>query len=132
MPQLDKVTFYSQIFWLLIIFFSLHFVFLKTVLPKIASSLKYRNYIISSYTKVQQETFLERNKLINIQKDVFLIPTNKFLLYFSNSELDILMLANVTSSNFQNFLYVVNNSGVNTVFEKHWLNFSCRNELKII
>lgn len=111
-------------------FFSLHFVFLKTVLPKIAASLKYRNYLISSYTKVQHETSLERNKLLSVQKDVFLVPTNKILVYFANSELDILLLSNVTSSTFQNALYGSNYS--TSIFEKHWLNFSCRNELKTI
>jgi len=42
MPQFDKITFFTQIFWLTIIFFGFYFFTLKVFLPKIATVLKTR------------------------------------------------------------------------------------------
>jgi F-type H+-transporting ATPase subunit b len=42
MPQLDRVTFVSQIFWCLLTFSSLYFILLKKTLPQIAKVLKLR------------------------------------------------------------------------------------------
>ena len=43
MPQFDKITFFNQIFWLILIFSSFYFILLKNFLPKIGSVLKARN-----------------------------------------------------------------------------------------
>jgi len=43
MPQFDKITFFNQIFWLILIFSSFYFILLKNYLPKIGSVLKARN-----------------------------------------------------------------------------------------
>jgi hypothetical protein len=43
MPQFDKITFFNQIFWLILIFSSFYFILLKKYLPKIGSVLKARN-----------------------------------------------------------------------------------------
>ena len=42
MPQFDKITFFTQIFWLFFFFLGFYLVFLKTFLPKLASVLKVR------------------------------------------------------------------------------------------
>jgi hypothetical protein len=42
MPQFDKITFFTQIFWLSVIFFGFYFLMLQVFLPKIASVLKIR------------------------------------------------------------------------------------------
>ena len=49
MPQFDKITFFNQIFWLILIFSSFYFILLKNFLPKIGSVLKARN---KNYLKV--------------------------------------------------------------------------------
>ena len=42
MPQFDKITFFNQIFYFTIIFFSFYLLVLKILLPKIAFILKAR------------------------------------------------------------------------------------------
>jgi hypothetical protein len=42
MPQFDKITFFTQIFWLTLIFFGFYFYILQGFLPKLASVLKSR------------------------------------------------------------------------------------------
>nr|AGH24284.1 ATP synthase F0 subunit 8 [Reclinomonas americana ATCC 50633] len=42
MPQLDKVTFFSQYFWLLIFFLTFYFFVLKIVLPTVVTIFKLR------------------------------------------------------------------------------------------
>jgi len=49
MPQLDKVTFFTQISWLLVVFFSLYVILLKFVLPKLALILKLRQRKIAKF-----------------------------------------------------------------------------------
>lgn len=49
MPQFDKVTFFNQIFWVTLVFFTFYFVLLKQVLPALFLSLKTRKKAIKSY-----------------------------------------------------------------------------------
>lgn len=42
MPQLDMITFFSQIFWLTVTFYGFYFFILRIYLPKIAVVLKTR------------------------------------------------------------------------------------------
>jgi F0F1-type ATP synthase membrane subunit b/b' len=42
MPQFDKITFFTQIFWLFFFFLGFYLIFLQTFLPKLASVLKVR------------------------------------------------------------------------------------------
>nr|AFZ64071.1 ATP synthase F0 subunit 8 [Phalansterium sp. PJK-2012] len=49
MPQLDKVTFFTQISWLLVVFFSLYVILLKFILPKLALILKLRQRRIAKF-----------------------------------------------------------------------------------
>ena len=47
MPQLDKVTFFSQFFWLVIIYIGFYLVILKSFLPKLSRILKVRQKKVS-------------------------------------------------------------------------------------
>jgi hypothetical protein len=82
MPQFDILTFYSQIFWLTVIFFGFYNFTLRIFLPKIAAVLKTRKKkLLLGSTGVQQyndKQIFEKttqNKLIqNFTEDLF----NKF------------------------------------------------------
>jgi F-type H+-transporting ATPase subunit b len=55
MPQFDKITFFNQIFWLILIFSGFYFILLKNFLPKIGSVLKARNKkLLKSNTLAEQ------------------------------------------------------------------------------
>lgn len=49
MPQLDSSTFTSQIFWLVICFFSMMFIMSKFIIPKIAEVIERRQRKIDGY-----------------------------------------------------------------------------------
>ena len=49
MPQLDSSTFSSQIFWLLICFFSMMFIMSKFIIPRIAEVMECRQSKIDGY-----------------------------------------------------------------------------------
>ena len=59
MPQLDKVTFLSQFFWLCFFYIGFYFLILKFFLPKMTRILKLRKNKLSSsqegVTSLQQE-----------------------------------------------------------------------------
>ena len=97
MPQFDKITFFTQIFWLTIIFFGFYFLTLKIFLPKIATVLKTRRkkFLIGSsgllnLNKEQNRTESSRNSLIQefseYKKDQISIEITGFLGLFSNNK----------------------------------------------
>ena len=47
MPKLDKFSFMPQIFWLIVIFFSLYFILLNIILPQLFSVIKTRSKLLS-------------------------------------------------------------------------------------
>lgn len=49
MPQFDKVTFFNQIFWFLLLFLTFYFVILKSLLPVLAASLKTRKKVANLF-----------------------------------------------------------------------------------
>jgi F0F1-type ATP synthase membrane subunit b/b' len=82
MPQFDKITFFNQIFWFLIAFFSFYFLVLKSVLPVIAASLKTRKKIINSMLSLStslNDNSSKKSYAKNLQK---FLKTHKLL--FSN------------------------------------------------
>lgn len=48
MPQLDKLSFATQIFWLLVVFFFMYVILLRYILPNIYKILKIRKEILES------------------------------------------------------------------------------------
>jgi hypothetical protein len=69
MPQLDKVTYCTQVLWLVVVFLSLYIVVVKNYIPRIAYILKYRAKIEkirgNSIARLNEE--LEENS--RIQKE---------------------------------------------------------------
>lgn len=49
MPQLDVSTYISQLFWLVICFFSLYFIMAKLIIPRIADIIDQRHKKIDDY-----------------------------------------------------------------------------------
>lgn len=70
MPQLDKVTFLSQIFWL-IVFFSILFWYVNNYLvPTIARNLKYRKILLSKFqNEISDLEIKKTNLLVNFDKN---------------------------------------------------------------
>jgi hypothetical protein len=63
MPQLDKVTFLSQYFWLVVIFFGFYLIVLKSFLPKMSRILKYRKEKLNASQQSMVETEQEKKKV---------------------------------------------------------------------
>jgi hypothetical protein len=52
MPQFDKLTFLSQLFWVLIFFLTLYFIVLRYALPACSTSLKVRKKTVLRYAQL--------------------------------------------------------------------------------
>jgi len=75
MPQLDILSYSTQIFWLLICFISFYFIVLKNILPAILLNIKVRENIINTIAqdndasaleiKQVNETFIKSNLLVS-------------------------------------------------------------------
>jgi predicted DNA-binding protein YlxM (UPF0122 family) len=65
MPQLDKFSFATQIFWLLVLFFFIYIILIKYFLPAIYKVLKIRKEILDNLvadsTALVDEEFIARN-----------------------------------------------------------------------
>ena len=57
MPQLDKVTFFSQYFWLLVFFLSFYFFVAKIILPKMTRIYLLRQRVLSSNSVSATKSF---------------------------------------------------------------------------
>lgn len=69
MPQLDKLTFISQLFWLISTFLVFYFIFLKYLLPKISIILKYRLKQLNYYNNQIKDLNLEQNNSVNLYEN---------------------------------------------------------------
>jgi hypothetical protein len=96
MPQLDQLTFFSQLFWLSLVLIFFYFFFSSKLLPSLARNLKARNKLLvllsagvslSSSSKLVIPSFLENENLTEALEEVqnFVFLTN-FL--FVSEELD--------------------------------------------
>ena len=54
MPQLDKVHFFSQYFWLCVFYFGFYFLIIKHFLPRMARILQFRKNKLSSHSHDNQ------------------------------------------------------------------------------
>lgn len=74
MPQLDKLTYFTQIFWLLITFTTFYFVILKNILPNILLNIKTRenltNNMLSSNEAASGEINKANNNFVNINATI--------------------------------------------------------------
>jgi len=71
MPQFDKITFFNQIFWLLLLFFSFYIILLKTFLPKISSSLKARSKKLLKSNSLANDLNTEEFSVTNSSSTLF-------------------------------------------------------------
>jgi F0F1-type ATP synthase membrane subunit b/b' len=65
MPQIDQITFISQIFWLFIIFITFYIVVLENVLPLIGKILKARKKKIQFSTEIVSSFDSEKKQILN-------------------------------------------------------------------
>lgn len=70
MPQFDKITFFNQIFWLILLFLVFYMFLLKNYLPIISSTLKVRNKkllkgagLLGELLSETSNVYLESNQL---------------------------------------------------------------------
>ena len=106
MPQLDKVTFFSQFFWLCIFFLGFYIIIHKYFLPRICRILKLRKKKITMsrlYNGHQEINQLRGNK-DNILKES--LQLSRFI-FFEGSQLihksrDTYKVINVLTAKFQN------------------------------
>ena len=91
MPQFDIITFFTQIFWLTLIFFGFYFVTLQSFIPKIAAVLKARRKKlahgtggVSSLNEEQSSTEFTRNSSLELCADTSKADVS-FMLSSANS-----------------------------------------------
>jgi hypothetical protein len=87
MPQLDNVTFLSQIFWCFLTFSSIYFILLKKILPHIAKVLKLRIKLINYYRGLFNDiNSLNNNYVLNKSNDIINIFSlnNKKIIEYNN------------------------------------------------
>lgn len=63
MPQFDKITFFNQIFWLLLMFSVFYILLLRNYLPKIALILKVRRKKLSRGASFMEDALTENSKI---------------------------------------------------------------------
>jgi len=68
MPQLDKVTFLSQFFWLCIVFFSLYLLLVKFSLPSLARIVQVRHAISN---RVEENESIESTHSASLTNPVY-------------------------------------------------------------
>lgn len=71
MPQLDKLTFTTQIFWLFLTFFTLYWVTSKKILPSILSILRTRQLLLSKMIVHTTRTEEETSQLSQVNSDFY-------------------------------------------------------------
>lgn len=122
MPQLDKLSFMTQYFWLTIFFFALYFLVANFFVISVFKSLKLRNIIYKIWYffiyKFDYESYNMKNKQIissgfsSFYNYSFLNILNSFQLVLVNLKLNNLFLNNNTSNKINNFLFsttIINN-----------------------
>nr|YP_010152764.1 ATP synthase F0 subunit 8 [Aureoumbra lagunensis]QQW50412.1 ATP synthase F0 subunit 8 [Aureoumbra lagunensis] len=64
MPQFDKITFFNQIFWLIITFLLFYLIFLREFLPKIGSVLKVRVKKLTKNNFFAKQLHMEKKNIL--------------------------------------------------------------------
>ena len=119
MPQLDKVTLFSQVFWLLFLYFFFFVVFLKYFLPSFSKVFKVRSYYL--FNK-ENSTTLVSTKISKFS--YFTSILLKFEVQLRNN-LTILQDYCFSELNFYNFIFFKDlNKLFILSFLKHCLKFN--------
>ena len=89
MPQLDKVTFLSQFFWLCVFYLGFYFILLKYFLPKISRILALRKKKMSfsqeGVSSLQQENVQVRQNFETVVSKALSTSKNVFNDFFSRT-----------------------------------------------
>lgn len=89
MPQLDKVTFLSQFFWLCVFYLGFYFILLKYFLPKISRILVLRKRKMSfsqeGMSSLQQENIQVRQNFETVVSKALSMSKNTFNDFFSHT-----------------------------------------------
>lgn len=108
MPQLDPISYFTQYFWLMVVFFTLYIIVATNILPHIGKILKTRNK-------------LKTNKTISLNKGTS--ETTNFEKVLMNSLLQTKNInANIIENGkiwFNNNLTQTNKTELNNVNEKY-------------
>jgi hypothetical protein len=71
MPQFDRITFFTQIFWLILTFFGSYFLILQIFLPKLAAVIKSRKKKLS-LSSIVVFNLNKEQLLVNSDRNIFL------------------------------------------------------------
>ena len=79
MPQLDSSTFTSQLFWLIVCFFSMLFIMSHFIVPRIADILEQRQRKIDGYLNKAHNIRLEAEDSLKKYQDALAEATNTYM-----------------------------------------------------
>jgi len=95
MPQLDKFSFVTQIFWLLVLFFFLYVILLQYILPAIYRTLKIRKEIIDNLILDNCKLFDEEIIVRTVYKELFSSSINKTVDFLKLFQKRLLVYKNI-------------------------------------
>ena len=98
MPQFDSITFFNQLWWLLVIFFALHFVVAHKFLPLIAALVKARKKkaaqagaqyaeLVRAQSSLQQKSMASYFQCLSFATPLVAQKLQSFLQYFAETAL---------------------------------------------
>lgn len=126
MPQFDKVSFFTQIFWLVLVFFSFYMLLLKIFIPSLSRIIKTRikklqlgEHAIHSLQEEKATLFITSeeyiNKKIQILRDFGSKNINTTISWLDDSIKTTNKNLNSNNSYIKNILQI---SGKNSVLQK--------------
>ena len=74
MPQLDSLTFVTQIFWVLVLFFTFYAIFLNTVIPSVGKIIKIRRKKIE-FENSQSSKLNDEEEIIRSEYEGLLVKS---------------------------------------------------------
>jgi Plant ATP synthase F0 len=87
MPQLDQMSFMSQIVWFILTFYSLYSLILIYILPPIFRTLKYRSYkfnLLINQINFLNSSLKDGNKIYTNLLQNFVVNNNKIFKAYTN------------------------------------------------
>lgn len=124
MPQLDKLTFASQVFWLLISFFGLHYLLLRYILPTVAATLKYRHHLLTSVSSAREGLNSGASvDVLGLRKDIFSRSSDLF-------QSHITFYKTLSKNLVERLSKVIASKLFNTSVKQYWSNLMSRMEIK--
>ena len=133
MPQLDKLTFFSQFFWLSFFFLGFYITLVKYYLPKMSRILKVRNIKVSSsqegFSDVKKENGLVRENVDHLVINGLKHSRQFFHENFQNTSQ---WVENVVDTTNKGQFQTMNKTYLSTVGDFHMSQALLMNHLKTI